>query len=290
MLRKLTLICGALLALSAAQVAKADVCDSLASIEDGKSELRVKNCKQALKEIPNKEGINYTMQYFKDNYRKLADPTCAAGSSSVKRGVLSRAKVENGIQNGCQFVFNDLKRPYGGLSSRSTAYFIDLCAADPKGAVKTIYMNRGTGSARKGYTDVNGQKTTLAGAFLTNDQVYSFHPFKMKASYVKIKKQLGGKIPGLRLVGLNSSNNDSEYGKPLHASPYRSSSGCPSVGPENAWVLSKLASNGPSLLMNYGPSTMHQSTKSCSNQTAKASRSSSHSGSGSKSSSKGGSK
>lgn len=271
MLRTTSYICIALLAM-AVQVAKADVCDDLASIDDGKSEMRVKNCQQAMKEIPNKQGLTYTVQYLKDNYHHLADPTCAVNSSSVKRGVLSRAKVENGVQNGCQLVFNDLNRPYKGASSRSTAYFIDLCSSDPKKVVSTFYMNRGTGSNRRGYTDEAGKKTTLAGAFLTDDQTFGFSPFKMNGRYLKIKKQLGGKIPALRLVGLNSSNNSSEYGKPIHASPYNSSWGCPSVSPENAWVMKKLASGGPSLLMNYGPSTMHQSTTSCGNQ-ARASNS-----------------
>lgn len=265
---------GILALLSAQSVKAVEVCANLASIEDSKSEIRVKNCEAAYAAIGNKEAFTYTMKYFKDNYRKLADPTCAEQSSSVARGILSKGKVDEGIQNGCSMVVNDIKSTYNGAANRTTAYYIDLCAPDSKKAVTKFYMNRGTGSARKGFMDSSGAKTTLAGAFLTDNKTFAFSPYKMSKGYVQIKRKLGGKIPALRLVGLNSSNNSSEYSKPIHASPYNSSWGCPSVAPENAWVMSKLASNGPSLLMNYGPASMHQSTTSCHNQSAPAKKTS----------------
>ena len=265
---------GILVLLSAANSKATEVCDNLASIDDGKSALRVKNCEVAMKSIANKDAATFTMKYFKDNYHRLADSSCAEQSSSVARGVLTRVQVDSGIQNGCQLVLNDTQRAVRGFPNRMTAYYVDLCATDSSKAVTQFFMNKGTGSARKGYADNNGAHTTLAGAFLTDNQTFAFSPYKMSSGYRQIKKKLGGRIPALRLVGLNSSNNSSEYSKPIHASPYKSSWGCPSVSPENAWIMQKLASNGPSLLMNYGPSSLHQSTTSCHNQSSPAKKAS----------------
>jgi hypothetical protein len=264
---------GILVLLSAVNSKATSICDDLSSIDDGKSTLRVKNCEAVLQNIPNKDAATFTMQYFKDNYQHLADSSCAEESSSVAHGVLSKTKVDGGIQNGCQMVLNDTQKSWPGFPNRMTAYYVDLCATDSKKAVTKFYMNKGTGSSRRGFSDSNGAHTTLAGAFLTDDQTFAFRPYKMSKGYTQIKKQLGGKIPALRLVGLNSSNNTSEYSKPIHASPYKSSWGCPSVAPENAWIMQKLASNGPSLLMNYGPSSMHQSTTTCHNQSSPAKKS-----------------
>lgn len=243
-----------------------EVCESLARIYDFNTKLRIANCKAAYAAIDNKEAFKFTIQYFNDNYKKLADPTCAKESTSVQKGVLPFDTVASGIQNGCTMVLNDLETPYQKFPFRSVAYFIDLCAKDRKKAVRKFFMMKGVGSQEKGYLDAPEQFTTLAGAFLTNSKVEKFKPYKKTAKYEDMRIKMGGTIPKLRVIGLNNSNNSSEFTKPIHASPYFSSFGCPSVAPENAWVIEDLATRGPSLLMNYGPPELHKNTKVCDNE------------------------
>ncbi len=185
-------------------------------------------------------------------------------SKAAGKGVLSKEKIRGGIANGCQFVINDLNSRYQGMINRSNAYYVDLCAKDSKKIVTHFYMNKGTGTSSHGYSDREGAHSTVAGAFLTAPHTFDFHPFRMSSGYRQIARELGH-IPALRIVGLNSSNNSTDFGKPIHVSPYKSSWGCPSVSSQDAWVLQKLAARGPSLLVNYGPSSLHQSTRSCEN-------------------------
>jgi hypothetical protein len=137
--------------------------------------------------------------------------------------------------------------------------------------VRELFFNKGTGRApASGDADTADAHTTVPGFFLTADQVSPFHPYKLSEGYKEILKRNRAErnlnaVKSLRLIGIQSSNNDSADSKPIHESPYRSSWGCPSISPDNSWVIDELAKNGPSLFLNYGNPKFHQSTSNCDN-------------------------
>jgi hypothetical protein len=253
---------------SVALAADGSPCAALtaANLKDEFSTLRIRNCQTLVARglIPNQNAFTYTLQYLRDNYRKLADPSCAMRSVAIaSHHVMNKDKVLRGIQNGCQFVINDTTSMWEGMKLRTPAYFVDLCSKNPDKVVRKFFMNVGTGPR---YVDKEGNHSTVAGAFMTDSATYSFQPFRKSPGYRKIEKSMkGGRLPGLRLVGLNSSDCRTDFGKPLHVSPYQSSWGCPSVGVENADILFTLAEHGPSLVINYGPPDFHNSTTTCTN-------------------------
>lgn len=218
------------------KLSSTDICVSFEGVKK-------KNC-QALfdgKQVPNKDALSYTLKFLALNLNKLKDGSC------VKHG---HGIAKQGIRNECQFVINDVNSRYQGKPFQSNGYLINLCAKDSRQLVRHFYLNKGTGTAKHGYSDREGAHTTSLGAYLTDSQIESFHPYKMKPGYSAIKRQYG-RIPRLALVGLHSSNNDTSASKPMHASPFSSSWGCPSVSPANIDVLKVLAEGGPSLVMNY---------------------------------------
>lgn len=270
-----------------------DPCSFLGDNGDAQAQLRVNNCRLLLKNklIPNTAALDYTLRYMRDNTGKLADDRCLppsvgastrtirvrAGGRIVTRQVtsgrtgeqgMSKDVLRQGVKNQCHFLINDTTASIRGFPYRGPAYHVDLCAQNPSKIVTTTYFNKGTG---RGHSDISGRHTTVVGAFLTASTSFDFRPYRMSGGYQEIlrqtRRQTGkGKIVGVRLFGLNSSNNNTSASKPLHVSPYRSSWGCPSTGMENGPLLERLAANGPSLVMNYGPSSYHRSTTQCFNE------------------------
>ena len=245
----------------------------------GADQTKTENCEKLLKLADegkiSKDALRYTLQYFKMNQGELQDRTCADSDS--------QPNAPKGISNSCQFVINDMNERISGFSNRSPSHFIDLCDGGEgglgKGLINSSYVNRGTGSSRDSdpeqYIDRNGDKTTVIGPFLTG-ALRPFTPFKISRQYRNIGWKrctniADCKVLRLELYGLMESNNDSTHGpgkKPLHVSPYRSSSGCPSVSVDNRWQILALNKNGPSLVMNYGPQKYHDrsSLTNCKNE------------------------
>lgn len=180
--------------------------------------------------------------------------------------------IDNKYRNKCSFFVTDLDGVYGGNQNRSPAYLVDLCAGDKKrthlkDVVYKTFTNRGTGSGgRRGtanYSDVPGSKTTLPGIFMTKG-LSGFDPYPSSAP--KYQKMLGyrrgdprceGKgtwknqflknCPVLRLEVERLTNTRTDDSKPMHTSPFQSSSGCPSLDKKDNWVMRHLASQGNSL-------------------------------------------
>jgi hypothetical protein len=245
-----------------------EVCAPLrdARFQGSEFHTRVSNCKDMVmqQKVKNLDALRYTVKYFANNYRKLRDSGCAQSRASTDRecGLCQRPdQIEKGIQNGCTMILNDVETNYPADPKRSTAYFLDLCADNPSGNVATFYMNRGKGHAgRTMYDDKGGRRSTLMGAFLTDTVVKSFSPYSHPERY---RNLCGIRNPQqVRLLGVNSTNDDSDYSKPLHVSPYSSSWGCPSVSCESVKYMRELAENGPSLVMNFATSRMANAPES----------------------------
>lgn len=243
---------------------------------------RTENCYQLMKkanagEIP-KNALLYSLRYLKANMNELKDRRCLARGGP------------NGIQNGCQFVMNDLNKRVSGFPNRSPSYFIDLCHgtdnSSNKGLVYKTYINRGTGSSNNSYADRGGRRTTVPGAFLTG-ALTPFIPYRVTQAYRNIgwnncfQKDSRGRprvnrpvqdisrcpVTRLALYGAQSSNNSTSASKPMHVSPYKSSWGCPSIKADERWIMSELHKRGPSLVINYGPQKYHNdsSVNNCRN-------------------------
>lgn len=236
------------------------------------------NCNAAFAAVKNKDAFRYTLKYFKANLGKAADPSCALKG----RGPTS---IKNGIKNRCTLLLNDVTDKFD--STTSQGYFIDLCANNPKNAVKKVALNLGTGGVN---VDVVGRKTTVLGAFLTDDAIRPFIPKRISTEYFQLQKEYGGrvttrtikvkayskkrkkyywktssgytfvggsKIPALNLTGMHNSNNDTDTSKPLHTTKYGSSQGCPSMKKSDDYVMRSLAAHGPSLFMAWGGKKHH---------------------------------
>ena len=235
-----------------------------------KGSLRAKNCEMIFAQnlIPNREAITFTLGYFRDNTQGLADSSCIDFPESPMPGEegVSPETLKKGIQNECVFFLHDVTSREKG-SSQAQGYLVDLCSRDPSKVVNPVVTNQGVGSTRKGneYYDLEGENTTVLGAFITAPKLHSFTPLKWSKAYKGLKKKLGGSIPALRIFGVQSSNNETFQGKPMHGTPYNSSFGCPAVGADDVWIMNKLVENGPALVMNYGPRSAHQSTTNCRN-------------------------
>lgn len=246
------------------------------------------NCKAILKRnlVPNKRALAYTMKYLDANRGSLRDPRCATAPGAVKsndRCVACRDEnwIKSGIENGCSFIINDLKRPWRRepARNRTTGYYVDLCSDDPNKIVTTFYINGGK-TSKPPFSDApdsgpeisQWNTSTLAGAFKIEGQVYGdFKPIT-ESKYTKIREANGGKIPALRMIGLNSSNNTTEDSKPMHVSAFRTGLGCPGVAQSTAAIFDKItASGGSSLMMAYAGPEFEQKGDSCVNDTSDAS-------------------
>ena len=159
---------------------------------------RQTNCFALYKVIPNAEALSYALRYLQINAPGLKDASCI-------KAVLEPGK--EGIRNSCQFVLNDMTSIYEGDRLRSQGYFIDLCASKPEELYQSFYVNKGTGTERVNFADIEGVHATNLGAFLTSTEIRPFYPFHYSAGYREIKQELGGTIPALNLIGLHSTNN-----------------------------------------------------------------------------------
>lgn len=208
----------------------------------------VANCQAAARRVPNRRAFEYTLAYLRANTGQLADPSCAGSSQ--------------GIRNTQSFLLNDIESS-SPSSTNYMGYYVDFCNSQQP--VRAIRMNKGTGSLGGNYADVPGRHTTVLGAFLTQGGMQPFTPYSDRSGRYAAFRQRYGQAQKLNLRGLNSSNNNTDSTKPLHESPLRSSWGCPSFGPGHRDMLRDMASRGPSLVMNYGPSSYHQSVRDCRN-------------------------
>ena len=232
-----------------------EYCSGIVDDADGiDKENWMTNCRKLLErgDIP-KDALKYALNVMKLNasgfnsdkcYKMLENPNhySMRGMTRDKFDKL----MENGLKNKCQLVINDTRSRKG---CRGSLYYIDLCKPQDHAS----YFNMGVGTCLNGNQFMNepGKKTTLLGAFFTNNEHFNFrgsNPDK----YAGIR-EAEGEVAALQLFGLQESNNGaSEQLKYMHVSPYRSSWGCPSVGRDNSWIVRTLAKNGPSLVLNYG--------------------------------------
>lgn len=226
--------------------------------------LMKKNCQQVLDKVASgdlpKEATLYSLKTFKETYGNFC------GGNTIKEK----------FRNNCAFFFTDLDGVYQKNGYRSPAYMIDLCAGDAnrsgaKSVVHSTYTNRGTGSTASrstaNYSDRDGAKTTLAGVFRTGP-LTGFDPYpKSRGKYRNLigysesdpncegegnyRNNFLKKCKVLRLSLSRVGGANSGEQKPMHTSPFNSSSGCPSLGPEQNDIMRRLASRGTSLYIAY---------------------------------------
>ena len=252
---------------------------------------RSENCLKLLLMSEDERGLPqkalvYALKTFKINFDRLH-----SGRECIDEKL--HPKGPEGIKNPCQMLINDMNSVHEsvvkrGTTRRANSYYIDLCTPNGESIVSKSYVNKGTGSDNGAYTDIDGEKTTIIGAFLTDDKVTKFTPEGKTAKYKSVlgwkesdsrcnpenilSEGGGTNCPAIRLevYGFQSSNNTSDSGagrKPIHTSPYFSSIGCPSVGQDDNWKIVNLAVNGPSLVLNWGPEKYHseESLTNCRN-------------------------
>ncbi len=230
----------------------------------------VKNCEALYQAGIPKDALEYALKVMQMNDDSFSSNKCyrtgPSGHYSM-RGVSKRdfeRKMSGGLPNKCQMVINDTRDKLG--TYRGRMYYIDLCSGSAPKIVKS-YFNMGTGTFKNNYSDTGGAHTTVKGAFFTNYKTFSFQ--KNNSAYRAVKSRvqsLSGsyRAPSVQLFGLSNSNNNAGPNlKYMHVSGYKSSWGCPSIAPENYWMIEKLASNGPSLVLNYG--TGMEDIRKCSN-------------------------
>lgn len=222
-----------------------------------------KNCeilmeKVASGELP-KEATLFSLRTFKETYQSYCDGN----------------QIQNKVRNNCSFFFSNLDGVYKGNGYRHPAYLIDLCAGTSKSSSKQVvtptYTNRGTGSgagrSTANYSDRGSAKTTLAGVFRTGE-LTGFDPYDRSKG--KYRKMLGysesdpncdgtgnyrnnflAKCKVIRLSLSRIGGSSTDDSKPMHTSPFNSSSGCPSMGLDQNYIMRKLASRGTSLYIAY---------------------------------------
>lgn len=227
------------------------------------------SCKKivAAKLVPNLDALAYTIRIHRANIGRLVDPSCAiAGIDPKDRCISCRNPdwIKRGIENTCSFVLNDYTKLWADdpQPGRTTAYFVDFCAPTLSQMVTKFYMNGGTDPV--GIDDPT-RNSSLVGAFLAEGLVrgdfFTGHP----EAYAGIKSRFNGQIPVVRMIGINSSNNTSEFDKPFHVTPFKTSLGCSAVN-ENVYpVMVKYTSRGSSLFMKYNGRASEQSSSSCVN-------------------------
>jgi hypothetical protein len=259
-----TLVIAAIL-IAAFEAGASPICDAF---RGDPTDIRLSNCERIvrLNLVPNKAALRYTIDYMLNNQGKLKDASCATNGINPWDKATSFAKkeeVEKGLENNCSFVINDLNKKWTKqpARNRTTGYYVDLCETDRTKLVETFYINGGSRPAndkpdvpelgRKGWNT-----STLKGAFMLDGQISGdFTPIR-SAPYEGIRsrnmsKFPPGGIPGIRLIGLNSSNNTTESSKPLHVTPFNTSLGCLGVSEKTIPIMEKIVSRKRSLLMNY---------------------------------------
>ncbi len=227
----------------------------------GTSESWKRNCNKLLSSgnIP-KNALRYALKVMKKNATSFETDQCFEMASSKHYSMrgLTRKKLNgimaDGIPNKCQMMINNyderISTHGGAYKCKAAQYYVDLCSGNaPKVEKSFSYVGYGTCKSGRGFKNQSGQGTTVLGAFLTGNHTFNFQ--KRDASYSSIAKGLGGVIPATPLIGLQKSNNGASPDlKYLHVGAY-TSAGCPSVPPKDANKIKKLASKGPSLVLNY---------------------------------------
>jgi hypothetical protein len=237
---------------------------------EGTDEQWRRNCENLYNAGIPPEALDYTLEimqlnstsfamdqcYDSEELRESAHPSMNGhNAESIRNDLMS-----DGFRNKCQFVINDTDDLIPGHSCRGRMYYIDLCQGDEP-QVTRDYFNIGTGTCvnGRGFTDGRNIGTTVLGAFFTNDNTFDFHPGGSRSiqPYRDLRAQIesmGGprEATAVGLIGMQNTNNlASLTGKHMHVSPYQSSLGCPSIAPENYYMIQALANNGPSLVVNF---------------------------------------
>lgn len=290
-----------LLLVTAQSAIATEVCDAFRS---PRLQPQLANCESLVRRklVPNTGALDYTIKYMIANHRKLEDSRCAVQKLRTEKlhwiGQASDACenckksewVEKGIENNCSFVINDLQTPWNrsksGPTDQTTGYFVDLCSSGPSNLVKKFAINgakggRGDDVPREKLSTAPSNSNTLAGAFLLNGKVTNDFVPGNKAKYESIARNFrkcsslnpricDTGVPAIRMVGLNSSNNDTEFDKPFHISKYNRGLGCPGIQftKDAEPMMQKITARGSSLYMSYGGQKFKQVGKSCYNDTS----------------------
>lgn len=295
------LIALALLLLSAQSAVATEVCDAFRS---PRLQPQLANCESVVRRklVPNTAALDYTIKYMVANHKGLQDSRCAVRKLRTERlhyigqasDICENCKksewVEKGIENNCSFVINDLQTPWvktkNGPTDQTTGYFVDLCASTSSQLVTKFAINgakggRGDDIPREKLSTAPSNSNTLVGAFLFNGKVTNDFVPGNKAKYESIARNFrkcsslnpricDTGVPAIRMVGLNSSNNDTEFDKPFHISKYTRGAGCPGIQmtKDAEPMMQKIVSRGSSLYMSYGGEKFKQSGKSCYNDSS----------------------
>ena len=173
------------------------------------------------------------------------------------------SSLNPGIKNKCTMIINNyderIKTHGGSLRCKTAMYYIDLCKDSPKVTKSYSYVGYGTCKGSSGFTNERDKGTSLLGFSVTSVEGFNFQ--KNDTSYKAIRSDLGGTIPAVALFGLQGTNNrsSSDY-KYLHVGAY-TSAGCPSIAPENAWMVQEMAKSGPSVVVGYKEGQMESFDK-----------------------------
>lgn len=224
-------------------------------------------------EIP-QDALAWTLAVFRDNrhglrmnqcllpppdhYSNIETVSVGMPSPIIEQPAMTIPDLRGGIKNHCQLMINDTRARWSkDFPYRRTYYYLDLC----KGTKKTGYFHVGTGGKTGLEANKTDRKSTVLGAFLTSDTLFSYDNGGPK--YDPIKKEYGY-VAALALFGLQETNNGSARDfKYMHVSPHKSSWGCPSLAPEDEPLIRELAAGGPSLVVNYGPEEQMQDPRLC---------------------------
>ncbi len=256
-------------------------CNVFRDSRDPVVEQKLKNCERIFNSglVPNKAALAYSIKFMMRNHGGLKDPSCALASPKPTYDCANCSSpewIEKGVENTCSLVINDLERPWDPKhkghqrsGSRTTGYFIDLCAKKSKDLVSSFYFNGAPGQRfddTPNPNDDNSNSSVLAGAFLLDGSMSEFsigaNNTRGQSRYAKIVERNGG-VPAIHMVGLNSSNNKTEFNKPIHVSAYSRGLGCPGVSESTIPIMKKIVKNGPSLYMAYAGKQFEQSGDRC---------------------------
>ncbi len=230
-----------------------------------------RKCRQLYNSNIPQAALDYALRAMKLNATSFRTNKCfdsqgIMGPDHYSMHGLTANELENdllaeGLPNKCQMIINDTddRSPSsGGDDCRGRMYYIDLCQGD-NAVVQEDYFNLGTGTCRgggNGFRNGSGIRTTVKGVFFTHTETFDFA--KNNGPYNEARRRVqraGGprEATALQLFGLQNTNNlSSSTAKYIHISPYRSSFGCPSIAPENYYMIEALANNGPAMVLNWG--------------------------------------
>lgn len=228
-----------------------------------------RKCNQLYSKGIPKEALDYALKAMKLNATSFRTNKCfnkkgLMGASHYSMDGLTANQLENdllggGLPNKCQMIINDTDDKLARCQGRM--YYIDLCKGSDAVVTKD-YFNLGTGTCKKGrgFQNKSGQNTSVKGVFFTHTKSFNFAKKNKwyKSARERVQRAGGGyKATALQLFGLQNTNNGaSRDAKYIHISPYVSSFGCPSIKPENYYMIEALAKNGPGMVLNWSSTGM----------------------------------